>query len=165
MLQKENFHKKGTDIVGLGETYPMKNPNRIFARISLILITLLVFSSCNKEPFEFEWTESTNLKDTEWVITRYDNTLTNLSEFPVDTLYFIDNNSYQINGGSEKDYYLQSNDSGATDEYQLNLSDCSTFGGDFWSWIDKFSIDEGELNNKLFNSSGDNDIIVWMERI
>ena len=140
MLQKENFHKKGTDIVGLGETYPMKNPNRIFARISLILITLLVFSSCNKEPFEFEWTESTNLKDTEWVITRYDNTLTNLSEFPLDTLYFIDNNSYQINGGSEKDYYLQSNDSGATDEYQLNLSDCSTFGGDFWSWIDKFSI-------------------------
>ncbi|MCJ8292736.1 MAG: hypothetical protein HRT58_22630 [Crocinitomicaceae bacterium] len=162
MRRKEKFHKKGAKIVRLGETSPMKKFNRFFLRNSFYLVTLLVLSSCNK--LEFEWTESTSLKDTEWVITRYDNTLTNNSEFPMDTLYFIDNNSYQINGGNERAYYLKSVDAGEIDEYHLRLSDCSPFGGDYGTWLDKFSIDEGEVTNKLFNS-GDNEIIVWMERI
>lgn len=140
----------------------MKNLNNNLLRNSLFLVFLLALTSCNK--LGFEWKESASLSDTEWVITRYDNTLTNISEFPSDTLRFIDDNSYQINGGVERDYFLQSLNTAEQDEYLLDLSDCSTFGGDFTAWIDQFSIDEGEVTNKLFNS-GDNEIIVWMEKI
>ncbi len=98
------------------------------------------------------------------MVTRYDNTLTNNSEFPSDTLKFIDDNSYQINGGVERDYYLKSLEAGEEDEFRLYLSDCSTFGGDYGAWIDQFSIDEGDITNKLFDS-GDNEIIVWKGKV
>ncbi|MFK7787413.1 MAG: hypothetical protein AB8B56_19975 [Crocinitomicaceae bacterium] len=143
----------------------MKKLIKVFSATSLLCIALTVLSSCQKQTIEFEWTESSNLQQTEWVINRYDNTLTNISEFPSDTIFFIDAISYQINGGIARTYSLSSLDLGEEDEYQLVLKDCSSFGGDFWAWIDQFSIDEGEVNNKLFENGSDNNIVVWMERI
>jgi hypothetical protein len=125
---------------------------------------MLALVSCRKQ-LEFQYKEASSLQQTEWVVTRYDNTLTNISEFPQDTISFIDANSYRLNGGDARTYSLRSYEVCDDNEFQLILNNCSTFGGDFWSWIDQFSIDDGELNNVLFENGADNDIVVWMQRI
>lgn len=139
--------------------------------IILVLIgcSLLLFS-CQKQTLLNDdlfpdYVNSDNLSQTEWIITRYDNTLTNLSEFPNDTIYFVDSEKYQINGGNDQEYSLSKEQDNSSSERTLNLQDCSTFGGDYWSWFDLSLISVGELNNVLFNGYNDNDIIVWMTRI
>jgi membrane-associated PAP2 superfamily phosphatase len=69
--------------------------------LAVIGFTLFLFS-CQKDKFINnllpDYVGTDHLSQTEWIITRYDNTLTNLSEFPNDTIYFVDSEKYRING-------------------------------------------------------------------
>ena len=65
--------------------------------ITILLLSVILFGSCNKEDrLERRFNYYDHLSGTTWVITRFDNTLTNLSEEPNDTLYFIDDITYRI---------------------------------------------------------------------
>jgi hypothetical protein len=120
---------------------------------TLLLCTLVM--SCKKNRIK------PNLSHTNWVITRFDNTLTNLSEFPIDTIHFLDDENYQINNLTPRNYNLRKDDN----RLRLSLDDCSTFGGSYSTKLTELAIEDGQLNNQYFYTLGDNEIIVWMTRI
>ena len=127
----------------------------------LSLSTLLLFS-CQKDK-EDPVAQPNILKNTTWVITRYD-TKNNTSVFPDDTLYFINTDSYTINGGIERRYTLgivmNSNDKA------LTLYDHTTFGGTYTGRILSTVVEDGEINNSEFTELyGSDSVKVWMEKM
>lgn len=140
-----------------------------FILFATCLSMLVSASSCmkieeNEERDVMDLIYHSHLENTKWVVTRFDNVLTNLSDFPMDTLEFITNRSYMINGGNIRSYELYSRTAHA-ERFTFSLQDCSVFGGDFYTDISSILIADGMINNKLFNGQFDNDIIVWMEQI
>ena len=136
--------------------------------ITILLVSVLLLSSCNKEDrLERRFNYYDHLSGTTWVITRFDNTLTNLSEEPNDTLYFIDDITYRINNGTSRAYELRRNKDFSDDRYDptLELFECTTLGGDYYGYPSFKNIEDGELNNILFDTPGDNQVIVWMQKI
>jgi hypothetical protein len=138
---------------------------------TLLLPALVSFSSCTKtleiEKSEYEY--YSDLSQTQWVITRYDNTLTNASETPMDTIHFLSDRTYRINQGTVGDYLYGINLTYAIEGYEstpiLRLDNCVTFGGTYSAQIKQVSIKDGELNNQLFNTTDDNQIVAWLEQI
>ena len=104
-----------------------------------------------------------SLNGTQWVITRYDEGMTPYS--PTDTIDFISNVSYTINGGTWSNYTL-SNIAG-TNMNSLTLYECTTLGGNYSGQISQSFIESGEINNVTFTGvfGTPNNVTVWLERI
>lgn len=140
-----------------------------FKTLSLAALIILLLSSCIKERFQRE--DYSDFSGTIWVITRYDNTLTNQSFFPQDTIHFLDHNSYKINEGPVRDYtYYAMIDTESRNEFyqpspRLLLDDCSTFGGDYNGIVQRSNINENSINNILFERGDDHSLIVWLEKV
>lgn len=136
-----------------------------------LTVALFSFSSCKKDIQEIDFEYFNDFSGSKWVIIQYDNTLTNLSTFPQDTIHFIDNDNYQINDGPIREYYYRiykpDNNEFQSQSFppELMLFNCTTFGGDYYAAIDRENINDNELNNILFRRSAEHSVIVWLERI
>ena len=110
-----------------------------------------------------EPTVTESLNGTQWVITRYDEGMT--PYYPNDTIDFISNVSYTINGGNWYNYSL-SNIVG-NNLLTLTLYECSTLGGNYSGEITEAGITSGTINNQTFNGIFDTqgNVKVWMEKI
>ena len=103
------------------------------------------------------------LVSSKWVITQYN--VNNTSYYTNDTLDFIGTSSYEINGGSFRNYTLHE----TAGNYLLTLTlwDCSTLGGNYSGQISALDISDGEFNNVTFNgqlgTSGT--VKVWMTKL
>ena len=101
---------------------------------------------------------------TKWVISRYNNGLSG-NVYPNDTLDFITDLDYTINGGLPRVYTL--NNVIGNNMKSLSLYGCSTLGGDYGGEVLGTFIEDGIIQNSrftnLFNTG--NTITVWMERI
>jgi hypothetical protein len=104
-----------------------------------------------------------SLAGTTWVVTRYDQGMT--PYYPNDTLDFISNSFYTINGSGTRTYSL-SNVVGNNNK-SLSLYSFSTVGGDYSGEVIGTFIDDGVVNNSQFVDMFDvnNTVTVWMTRI
>jgi hypothetical protein len=106
----------------------------------------------------------TTLEDTKWVVTRYNNGLSG-NVYPNDTLHFISQNKYTINGGPQRSYTM----SGVVGNNMksLNMYSFTTLGGDYSGQVQGTFIDDWVINNSEFSDMFDvnNTVTVWMERI
>ncbi len=100
---------------------------------------------------------------TKWVVTRFYDGFAN--SYPNDTLFFINNNKYTINGGTQYNYTL--NNIFGNNMSEITLYNFYTIGGDYSGTIPSDFISNGVLNSVQFN-----DIFgvgtskkVWMTRI
>jgi hypothetical protein len=109
-------------------------------------------------------TSTTTLSGTKWVVTRYNNGLSG-NVYPNDTLEFINNSKYEINGGPTRTYSL-SNVVGNNNK-SLSLYSFSTLGGDYSGEVIGTFIDDNEINNSQFVDmfNVNNTVTVWMEKI
>lgn len=141
----------------------MKNNITFLVSVLLIFVTL---NSCKKNGISLESEDVTSeIVGSKWVITRYDNTLTNQSFFPNDTLHFTTQNEYTVNNGSTSDYsYVEYVDLYANSRV-LTLENCAVFGGTYSTSLTSDLIMEDEIGNLLFNAVNGNDLIVWLERV
>jgi len=110
-------------------------------------------------------TPTTNtLNGTQWVVTRYNNGLSG-NVYPNDTLDFISNTQYTINGGSIRNYNL-ANVIGNNNK-SLSLYSFTTLGGDYSGQVIGTFIDDWTVNNTqmtdMFNVN--NTVTIWMDRI
>lgn len=109
-------------------------------------------------------TSTATLAGTQWVVTRYNNGLSG-NVYPNDTLDFISNTKYTINGGTQKTYSL----SGVLGNNMkaLNLYSFTTLGGDYSGQVQGTFIDDWVINNSEFSDmfNVNNTVTVWMERI
>jgi|TARA_R110000787_G_scaffold114511_5_gene224255 hypothetical protein len=103
------------------------------------------------------------LVGSEWVVTQYN--VNNTTYYPNDTLEFIGTSSYEINGGSFRNYTI--NEGAGNNLLTLTLWDCSTLGGNYSGQISALDITDGEFNNVTFNgqlgTSGT--VKVWMTKL
>tara|TARA_R110002110_G_scaffold49196_1_gene145849 strand:+ start:4773 stop:5693 length:921 start_codon:yes stop_codon:yes gene_type:complete len=106
---------------------------------------------------------SQSLNGSKWVITRYDEGMT--PYYPNDTIEFISNVSYTVNGGPWQTYSL-SNITG-TNMNSLTLYECSTLGGNYSGQITKSFIQSGEINNIVFDGiyGTPGNVTMWLEKI
>ncbi|MDG1331138.1 MAG: hypothetical protein P8P74_02330 [Crocinitomicaceae bacterium] len=118
---------------------------------------LLLLSACKKIRFK------PNLSETTWVIARYDNTQTNSSEFPMDTIYFLDNENYRINSLTPRTYRLAKKGK----RFRLYINDFSTFSGDYYTHITSATINEGDVSDLGVHpwAGGGPRYYIWMTRI
>jgi hypothetical protein len=96
---------------------------------------------------------STTMEGTTWVVTRYNNGLSG-NVYPNDTLDFISQTFYTINGSGNRSYSL-SNVIGNNNK-SLSLYSFSTLGGDYSGLNNSQMTDMFDVNNT---------VTVWMERI
>lgn len=105
-----------------------------------------------------------SLNGTQWVVLRYNNGLSG-NVYPNDTLDFVSNTQYTINGGSVKNYSL-TNVTGNNNK-SLSLYSFTTLGGDYSGQVIGTFIDDGVINNTqmtdMFNVN--NTVTVWIDRI
>lgn len=108
--------------------------------------------------------QMSDLVNTKWVITRYNNGLSG-NVYPNDTLEFLPNNTYKVNGGVSKGYML-SNIIG-NNMKSLSLYSFSTLGGDYSGEVVGSFINDWEINNSQFHDmfNVNNTVTVWMTRI
>lgn len=108
-------------------------------------------------------TVSTNLIGTKWVVTKFYDGFSN--NYPNDTLFFVTNNKYTINGGTQKNYNL--NSVFGNNMSELTLYGFYTIGGDYSGMVPNTFVTDGQINSisftDIFNTN--NDKIVWMTRI
>lgn len=100
---------------------------------------------------------------TKWVVTKYYDGFSN--NYPNDTLHFVSNNQYTINGGTTTNYTL-------TSIFGNNMSEMTlygfyTIGGDFSGMVPNNFVTNGQINSALFTDifNTNNDKLVWMDRI
>lgn len=108
-------------------------------------------------------TEENEIVGTKWVVTKYYDGFSN--NYPNDTLHFITNNQYTINGGTTTNYTL-SNIIG-NNMSEMTLYGFYTIGGDFSGFVPSNFVQSGQINSALFNDifNTNNDKLVWMSRI
>lgn len=134
----------------------------------VVICTVMLGLACQKEDpasIESKYVLESDLSESSWVVTRYDNTNTTNSYFPEDTLHFLNDTVYQINQGSFKTYTLRDwSDNG---QYDFKLEDCTTLGDTYFCTVSASIVADGELNNIRFwsNSTNTVDVMVWMERL
>lgn len=109
-------------------------------------------------------TATATLNGTQWVVSRYNNGLSG-DVYPDDTLDFISNTQYTINGGSVRNYSL-TNVAGNNNK-SLSLYSFTTLGGDYSGQVIGTFIDDFVINNTqmtdMFNVN--NTVTVWIDRI
>lgn len=161
-------------------------------RVSLVVLALigiaLLLSSCKKEdytPYEIveETQDTTHWQDgytnggtltggsysnpligTKWVLTKYVSAFA--TEYPNDTIEFISNNTYKLNGGGDRPYTL-SNIPSSTN-YDLTLNYFSPFGGSHYSGnVGYYFVDDGEINNIEFTNIQNTSMTIraWFEKM
>ena len=92
---------------------------------------------------------NTTLSGTTWVLTKYVSSFA--TEYPNDTIHFIDNNTYSVNNGGDRPYTLSSIPSSTN--YELTLSYFFPFGGSSYSAnVGYYFVDDGEINNVEFTN-------------
>lgn len=100
---------------------------------------------------------------TKWVVTKFN--VGAETYFPNDTLYFVNNNKYTINGGTQYNYTL--NNVFGNNMSELNLYNFYTIGGDYSGLVPSDFVNNGVLNavnfNDIFNVGSNK--IVWLTRI
>lgn len=144
----------------------MKKRYQILSNIVCAFLLITAITSCNKQDPFFETENiSAEIVESKWVITRYDNTLTNQSFFPNDTLHFISSNEYTLNDGSLQTYTYVEHVGIAADARVLTIENCASFGGTYWASFESNFLAEDQIGNLLFNGYNDNDIVVWLERV
>lgn len=153
-----------------------------------ILLTILIFTSCEKEPlgqyhteveevytndpnggFIYNGTLPTNtvindLVGTKWLLTKYVTAFA--TEFPNDTIDFVTTNTYTINSGAVRTYQLSVLP--LSSNYELSLYYFFPFGGSHYSGeVGATFVGDGEINNSEFiniqNSSST--IRAWFVKI
>jgi hypothetical protein len=104
------------------------------------------------------------IKGTKWVVTRYNNGLSG-NVYPNDTLDFVTDNTYTINGGSQKNYTI-SNVIGNNNK-SLSLYSFTTLGGDYSGQILGSYLSDGQINNAQFKDlfNVNNKVTIWMEKL
>lgn len=109
-------------------------------------------------------TPAYTLNGTKWVVTRYNNGLSG-SVYPNDTLNFISDTDYTINGGVNKKYSLSSVI--GNNNKSLSLWSFTTLGGNYSGQMISSFIDDGVINNSQFVDMFDvnNTVTVWMEKL
>ena len=152
----------------------------------IILLALLALSSCKKENFGQYHSEpedttnvphdsttyvyggtlpstgavSNDLVGTTWVLTKYVSAFA--TEYPYDTLNFVSNNGYTLNGGAIRTYQL--NTIPSSTNYSLSLYFFFPFGGSHYSGdVGGMFIDDGQINNTEFtdNQNSSSTIRAW----
>jgi hypothetical protein len=107
---------------------------------------------------------TSTLNGTKWVVSRYNNGLSG-NVYPNDTLDFISNTQYTINGGSVRNYSV-SNVIGNNNK-SLSLYSFTTLGGDYSGQVIGTFIDDWVINNTqmvdMFNVN--NTVTVWIDRL
>ena len=127
-------------------------------RFVLIASLSMFFQACGGDDEVPQ--ENKRLSGTKWLITRYD-TPYNTSVEPNDTLQFVGNDHYSINGGSAKAYEL--NEHIGQDRYSLILYHCPTFGGTYRGLVLSSFIDDGMISNtEFFEFRRRDSLRVWM---
>jgi hypothetical protein len=105
----------------------------------------------------------TNLNGSVWVMTRYDEGLT--PYYPQDTLTFLNNVTYTVNGGTPTTYSFSN--IGGNNMHHLTLYDFTTLGGNYSGQLSLSFIEAGEINNMtmsgVFGTTGT--VQVWLEEI
>ena len=143
----------------------MKKTYHLLSIVVFAALISTLLSSCKQgSPFESE-SVSDEIVESKWVITRYDNTLTNQSFFPNDTLHFVNKSEYTINDGSSQPFTYIKHVGVEADSRMLTIENCASFGGTYWASFDANFIHEDQISNLLFNGNNGNDIIVWLERV
>ena len=144
-------------------------------KILFLVLTSILILSCEKEEYspyvEIEETNqdtthwqaqynnggtltgggqsNTTLSGTTWVLTKYVSSFA--TEYPNDTIHFIDNNTYSVNNGGDRPYTLSSIPSSTN--YELTLSYFFPFGGSSYSAnVGYYFVDDGEINNVEFTN-------------
>ena len=137
----------------------------------LILSTILIFTSCEKEPygqyhtapeeisandpnggFIYNGTLPTNtavndLIGTKWLLVKYVTAFA--TDFPNDTIDFVSPNTYTINSGAVRTYQLSVLP--LSTNYDLSLYYFFPFGGSHYSGeVGATFIGDGEINNAEF---------------
>ncbi len=106
---------------------------------------------------------TSTLSGTKWVVTKYYDGFSN--NYPNDTLHFVSNNQYTINGGTTTNYTL----SGifGNNMSEMTLYGFYTIGGDFSGMVPNNFVINGQINSALFTDifNTNNDKLVWMDRI
>jgi hypothetical protein len=112
----------------------------------------------------YSGTNEPTIRGTKWVLSRYNNGLSG-NVYPNDTLEFVTDTKYTINGGSEK-VYVVSNVIGNNNK-SLSLYSLTTLGGDYSGQIIGSYLDDGFINNAQFVDmfNVNNTVTIWMNRI
>lgn len=107
---------------------------------------------------------STVLTGTKWVIVRYNNGLSG-NVYPNDTLDFISDTEYTINGGLPRSYTI-SNVVG-NNMKSLSLYSLTTLGGDYSGQVMSTFITDGVINNTEFHDifNVNNRVTTWITKI
>lgn len=137
---------------------------RTFTNSMTATWVLVILLCCGCKKNRCEDSNSNILSGTRWLVTRFDNTWTNNSEFPSDTIHFVSTNRYRINQFSEQDYHLKDYCENEN-SFGFKMYNCNTFGGTVWVNVNRSFIRDGELQNVYMQGQADNDIIVWMEKL
>ena len=108
-------------------------------------------------------TNTNDLVNTIWVVTRYDQGVT--PYYPNDTLRFISNTQYNINGGTPTNYTMSS--IFGNNMTELTLYGFYTIGGDYSGTVPNGFITNGQINSATFSDifGTNSDKLVWMNRI
>lgn len=137
-------------------------------------IIMIILLSCNKEVLDDGYSrggttpiinDTTNtLINTKWVLTKVVSGFS--SEYPNDTIYFINNTEYTVNNRISRNYNLGyiSN----SNNMNLSLYFFHPFGGSHYSGqIGKYFIDDGEINNIEFKDIQNTSSIrrAWFKKI
>jgi len=157
-------------------------------KLIFLLVLGLVFTSCKKEEFgqynqvlepvdnlptttyvyggtlPSTGTVSNDLVGTTWVLTKYVSAFA--TEYPYDTIAFVSNNEYTINGGAVRTYQL--NSLPLSNNFDLSLYFFSPMGGSHYSGeVGGTFIGDGEINNVQFQDiqNEGNTILTWFTKI
>lgn len=104
------------------------------------------------------------ISGTRWVLTKYVTAFA--TEYPNDTIDFIDNTHYILNTNAERTYQLSSIPSSTN--YDLQLNYFYPFGGSHYSAeVGYYFVDDGEINNAEFRDiqNSSKTIRAWFEKI
>lgn len=162
---------------------------KLIYTLAIILIVLSLFTSCEKDEYE-PWVYVPELQDTtkwqddysdggtlqngtgsdnaingtKWVLTKMVTSFA--TEYPNDTLEFISNTNYKINGTLVRNYQLSSI-VGSTN-YDLSLYYMTTFGGSHYSAnVGFYFVDDGVIDNVEFHNiqNTTSKIRAWFKKI
>ena len=109
-------------------------------------------------------TNNNKIMGTKWVLIKMVSSFA--TEYPNDTLYFVSNNKYTINGGTERNYQL--NTITASTNYDLSLYFFTPFNGSHFSGnIGHYFVEDGEMNNIEFHNMQNTTSTVraWFKKI
>jgi hypothetical protein len=157
-------------------------------KLLFVVSVILIFASCKKEEFgqynqvlepvdnlptttyvyggtlPSTGTVSNDLVGTTWVLTKYVSAFA--TEYPYDTIAFVSNNEYTINGGAVRTYQL--NSLPLSNNFDLSLYFFFPMGGSHYSGeVGETFVGDGEINNVQFQDlqNEGNTILTWFTKI